>query len=160
MAMIGDRIKQSRKEKGLTQEKLARLVGVTKSAVSQWENNQVTSIEGANLYKLAEVLCENPFWLLHGKGRGTPNDMELTYPTSINENNIPLLRYAEKTENAEVKRFVDAFNQLDSPARQQLAAYMDGLLAGQNSRDELNANTPHRLPEKTKPKQQKEPAEK
>lgn len=36
---IGNRIKQLRKENGLTQEKLAELLGISFQAVSKWENN-------------------------------------------------------------------------------------------------------------------------
>lgn len=37
---FGERVKKLRKESGLTQDVLAEKVGVTKSAVSAWENNQ------------------------------------------------------------------------------------------------------------------------
>ena len=33
-------IEEARKAKGLTQEQLAKLVGVTQGAVAQWENGQ------------------------------------------------------------------------------------------------------------------------
>ena len=36
---IGDRIKQLRKEKGITQEKLAEYLNITYQSVSKWENN-------------------------------------------------------------------------------------------------------------------------
>lgn len=36
---IGNRIKQLRKEKGMTQERLAELLGISFQAVSKWENN-------------------------------------------------------------------------------------------------------------------------
>ena len=37
---IGSKIAQYRKEKGLTQETLAQLIGVTNQAVSKWESDQ------------------------------------------------------------------------------------------------------------------------
>jgi transcriptional regulator with XRE-family HTH domain len=37
---IGRRIANARKAKGLTGEKLADVIGITKSAVSQWETGQ------------------------------------------------------------------------------------------------------------------------
>jgi transcriptional regulator with XRE-family HTH domain len=37
---VGDRMREARRRAGLTQEQLASLVGVTGSAVSQWENGQ------------------------------------------------------------------------------------------------------------------------
>ena len=38
---IGTNIKRIRREKGITQEKLAELLGLTPSAVSQWETDRV-----------------------------------------------------------------------------------------------------------------------
>jgi transcriptional regulator with XRE-family HTH domain len=39
MKNFGDRLKAFRKRAGLTQEQIAEAVGLTKSAVSQWESN-------------------------------------------------------------------------------------------------------------------------
>ena len=38
---IGTNIKRIRREKGITQEKLAELLGITPSAISQWETDRV-----------------------------------------------------------------------------------------------------------------------
>ncbi len=43
--MIGDKIKQFRIKKGITQEELGRLVGVTTQAVSKWERGGVPDAE-------------------------------------------------------------------------------------------------------------------
>ena len=37
--MIGSRIKELRKERGMTQEQLAKSVGISSQAISKWENN-------------------------------------------------------------------------------------------------------------------------
>ncbi|MEY8240084.1 MAG: helix-turn-helix domain-containing protein [Cycloclasticus sp.] len=65
--MRKDRIKQRRKELGLTQPALAKVVGVTKAAVSQWENGD-TALSGSNLLKLAKALSVEPEWLESGDG--------------------------------------------------------------------------------------------
>lgn|GEM_PF-6413832 len=49
------KIRQLRKEKGLTQDELAKLLGVTNQAVSKWENG-LSYPDVALLTKLAEVL--------------------------------------------------------------------------------------------------------
>lgn len=54
MEIIGKQIKKYRMEKGITQEQLGELVGVTTQAVSKWERGGTPDIE--LLPKLAEVL--------------------------------------------------------------------------------------------------------
>ena len=53
---IGKLIKQARIQRGYTQQKLADLVGVQKSAVAKWENGRVTEIKRTNLIALADAL--------------------------------------------------------------------------------------------------------
>ena len=57
---VGDLIKKTRIEKGLTQEMLAEKVGVKKSAVAKWENGRVSEIKRSNLKNLADALGLNP----------------------------------------------------------------------------------------------------
>lgn len=61
---IGTLIKEARLQKGYTQEELADLVGVKKSAVAKWENGRVSEIKRSNLKMLAESLGINPNSLL------------------------------------------------------------------------------------------------
>ena len=51
---LGERIKQLRLKSGMSQEKLAELVGVSRQAVTKWESGQ-TSPSTDNLFKLAEI---------------------------------------------------------------------------------------------------------
>ena len=54
---IGDRIRIARKAAGLTQVRLAALLGVDKSAVAQWEAiNSRKGITTANLVRVADAL--------------------------------------------------------------------------------------------------------
>ncbi|MGO2306994.1 MAG: LexA family protein [Providencia sp.] len=63
---IGDRIKLRRKELKLKQTDLAKKVGVTGSAISQWESG-VTEPDGGNLMALASSLGCTPEYLINGK---------------------------------------------------------------------------------------------
>jgi transcriptional regulator with XRE-family HTH domain len=49
--MIGNRIKEKRIEKGLTQAKLAERIGVSQQSVGQWEKESTTPDE-ENLKKI------------------------------------------------------------------------------------------------------------
>lgn len=61
---IGKIIKSARINKKFTQEQLADMVGVQKSAVAKWENGRVSEIKRSNLKKLAEALEIDPILLL------------------------------------------------------------------------------------------------
>ena len=53
---IGQKIKQARIAKGLTQEELGNLVGLQKSAIAKYENGRVVNIKRSTLQKLATAL--------------------------------------------------------------------------------------------------------
>jgi transcriptional regulator with XRE-family HTH domain len=67
---FGDRIKQFRKESGLTQHQLAAFVGVSASAVGNWENRPLETPKGDNLLKLAEAFGVDPAELLGQDWKG------------------------------------------------------------------------------------------
>lgn len=69
----GERIAELRERKGLSQEALARLVGVSKGAVQQWEAGG--GIRGANLRNVAAVLDTTP--------EGIRGDAEPVNPFSV-----------------------------------------------------------------------------
>ncbi|MFT6987810.1 MAG: SOS-response transcriptional repressor LexA [Psychromonas sp.] len=66
MKTLGNRIRERRKEKKLTQAAVAKSVGVSSASVTQWENDD-NAPRGSNLIALAKALNCEPDWLLHGK---------------------------------------------------------------------------------------------
>lgn len=67
--MLGNRIKQRRLELGLTQEDIAKKIGVNRSTVSSWEIER-REPDGEILAKLANILqCTTDFLL----GNNTPS---------------------------------------------------------------------------------------
>lgn len=52
---IGERISALRKEQGISQGELAASLGVSRQAISKWENDQ-TSPDTLNLIRLAQIL--------------------------------------------------------------------------------------------------------
>lgn len=67
---IGERIRATRQERGLTQEALAAAVGVSRSAVAQWETGRSGQITG-NLARIADILGVGVEFLMHGTGHET-----------------------------------------------------------------------------------------
>lgn len=65
MNTLGSRIRALRKDKKLTQVNVAKSVGVSSVAVTQWEQDS-SKPGGNNLISLAKVLSCTPEWLLSG----------------------------------------------------------------------------------------------
>ena len=73
-----ERIKQLRKEAGLSQRQLADFVGVSKAAVSCWETGVRDIPAGNNLVKLSEVLGLDPAEVMKTGGKSVArNEVQL-----------------------------------------------------------------------------------
>jgi transcriptional regulator with XRE-family HTH domain len=62
---IGTRIRKVRRERGWTQDQLANAVGVSRSAVAQWETGRAGQVTG-NLTRIAAVLEVGVEYLMYG----------------------------------------------------------------------------------------------
>jgi transcriptional regulator with XRE-family HTH domain len=60
------RLQEARAKSGLTQQQLADACGLTKGAVSAWENGLTDSILAENLFCVADALRVDPRWLATG----------------------------------------------------------------------------------------------
>ncbi len=67
MGTVGERIKQRRRQLKMTQKDIAERVGISASAVTQWESDN-TGLSAESLLKLSSVLNCNPTWLMFGTG--------------------------------------------------------------------------------------------
>jgi transcriptional regulator with XRE-family HTH domain len=67
-ASSGERIRAARVERGWTQEDLAAAVGVSRSAVAQWETDRAGQLR-ANLTRIAEALGISVEHLLYGEDK-------------------------------------------------------------------------------------------
>ena len=81
---IGERIRDIRRQRGITQEGLAEAVGVSRSAVAQWETGRAGQVTG-NLTRVAEVLGVHVAVLLGANPRGVP-------PVKLGGDEMALLR--------------------------------------------------------------------
>lgn len=71
---IGKRIREARRDRGVTQDELADQVGVSRSAVAQWETGRAGQITG-NLSRIAEALEVNVEYLMYGDDKRAPGDV-------------------------------------------------------------------------------------
>src|ERR1700753_1395250 len=68
---IGARIRSAREEQGWTQDELAEAVGVSRSAVAQWETGRAGQITG-NLSRIARALEVDVEHLIYGDDARAP----------------------------------------------------------------------------------------
>lgn len=66
---IGQRIREARQVYQVSQGSLAKRVGVSAAAVSQWESGDVRNLKPTNLLATARALGVNIQWLVYGSGR-------------------------------------------------------------------------------------------
>ncbi|MGN0056443.1 MAG: helix-turn-helix domain-containing protein [Atopobiaceae bacterium] len=64
---FGGRVRALREERGLTQEEVAKALGLTRPAVGRWETNRAKP-RIDKLDQLAEILGTTPYYLLNGDG--------------------------------------------------------------------------------------------
>jgi transcriptional regulator with XRE-family HTH domain len=74
METMGDRIKRLRVARGYTQEAFGRLVGVTKSAVSQWEDGSSKNVKLETFVRVLDVLHTDANYLIWGDSRAGPTE--------------------------------------------------------------------------------------
>lgn len=91
MKTLGERIRELRKSKKLTQEQLGAAIGTTKSSVSQWESGLTKKMDGENLARLAKFFGVSAFWLSTGEG-GSNENVKLSEFTNVTEFNPKQLR--------------------------------------------------------------------
>jgi len=100
---IGTRIRNARQERGWTQDRLAESVGVSRSAVAQWETGRAGQLTG-HLARIAEVLEVGIEHLTHGRNKraaaqaGTGDELALLrlYRECTTEDRQLLLRTARR----------------------------------------------------------------
>ncbi|MFQ2083281.1 LexA family protein [Aeromonas veronii] len=105
--MRSERIRELRKKHGLTQQKLGELIGVKKSSISQWENDE-HSPSGDNLAQLSKVFGVSAHWLATGKGSPELSNVE---PAVIPQGNrVPIISYVQAGNWREMCEQATAFD--------------------------------------------------
>src|SRR5271165_6699279 len=84
MATTGDRIREIREERALTQDRLAELAGISKGFLSDVENNK-RNISSDNLLKVANALGASVEYLLRGETKPTTRRMPVVIPSELSQ---------------------------------------------------------------------------
>ncbi len=67
MSTLTDRIRAAREKAGLSQTDVAKALGISASAVNQWEHGFSKNIKLQHFFALARLLGQDPQWLATGK---------------------------------------------------------------------------------------------
>lgn len=105
---IGERITELRKMQNLSQGQLASAIGISRQAVSKWENDQ-SAPDALNLIRLADILDADIEYLTSGRrsyGRRPPVVLQsLQTVEKIVEK--PVIQVVEKTVDRPVVQYVE-----------------------------------------------------
>lgn len=96
--MFGERLKQLRDEKGMSQEELAAILNVTQQTVNNYENNK-REPKQEMLCKIAEYFSVSIDWLVRGNKLTIPDDPKYAGYTATLED-----EYARKGLSPEAQR--------------------------------------------------------
>lgn len=114
---VGDKIKQLRKEKGLTQEELGDLLGVKKAAVQKYESGQVQNLKQATIKKLCEVFNKYPYYFIF-------DDLDTTLEEQLRKE-VPFVETIQKRYGEEVYHIFEVVIDLDADLLKKVVEYVD-----------------------------------
>lgn len=84
MPDTGDRIREIREAKGLTQDQLSKLAGISKSFLSDVENNN-KNLSSQGLLRIAEALGASVDYLLRGETKEFVDNKPILIPPALSE---------------------------------------------------------------------------
>lgn len=108
MATTGDRIREVREQRGMTQDQLAEAANISKGFLSEVENNK-RNISSDNLLRIANVLGASADYLLRGETKGPIHREPVVIPPELSQAAGELgLSYAQTLETLEAHNSVVA----------------------------------------------------
>lgn len=66
---IGDRLRESRKSKGFSQDSLAEAIGTSRGVITNIEHNKIEDPQPLTINAICNILSINKDWLLKGIGK-------------------------------------------------------------------------------------------
>lgn len=131
---LGEKIRNLRKRSGMSQEKLAELMGISRQSVAKWESGQ-SSPSSANLFKLADILGTTTVSLLASEDESPGEETSGTLGDGKP-------RQAEQDENAEKagesSGSGSGIGQSDGPPRDSISSQAEEIYRVFKAEDEKN----------------------
>ena len=121
METFGSRMKQARRDAGLTQQQVAEKLGVNHSNVSQWESDKHTPQFSA-IVKFCEETGVSLDWLVLGREPNVKYDKRINdLPEALRDYVVATLIKAETVQSLIPSKFIK------SPAAHELAQFTEYL---------------------------------
>ena len=98
---VGERIRQTREEKRISQTECAEAIQTTKQNIYKYENNIISNIPSDKIEAIAKYLSVSPAYLMGW------NDNEIASVDTSDENLIILNRNAKKLSPEKRKKLLD-----------------------------------------------------
>ena len=105
-------IETKRKEKRLTLEELAKMVGVSKSTVKKWETGYISNMRRDRINALAKILDLNPNVLIDEAPDDTPAPAPADFSSAQNEE----------------QQLIELYRQLNPEGQEKVTDYADDLV--------------------------------
>ncbi len=102
---INTRVRQARKAAGVSQSRLAEILGVTRSACSQWESAEGTTPRRERLEQLANILGVSYEWLATGRKSKEEKNVFV-----VREDTSPPYRTAGRADQEELLKLYNALS--------------------------------------------------
>lgn len=121
---IAERIRETRKDKGLSQSDLAERTGVTRGACGQWERGEsAPSVE--NLARVAVILDVRFEWLATGRGTKEYESVARDVSPPVHINPPHEMRLSD-----DERQLLAVFGRLSAASRSTLIAFLKTLQPG------------------------------
>ena len=110
---VGEKIREARLAKGMTQEELGRLLGVQKSAIAKYEKGRVVNIKRSTLKKISDILGIRPSELIYEKIEKNPAEMaELHFEIIMDEDFVGMFEDFKRLDEKKRKIITDLAHSL------------------------------------------------
>lgn len=126
---VGQKIKQLRKERKLTQEELGKLLGVKKAAVQKYESGVVQNLKQSTIKKLCEIFDKTPdYFILEEFDR----NLEIELKKELEFVQIVKSKYGE-----DVFRIFETVIELKEHNQKKVLNYVDDVAFIQRTKEEV-----------------------
>ena len=111
MMTTGERIKERRKELGMSAEELAVKVGVSSATMYRYEKGEIEKVPGDILFKIGEALYVSPRYLMGWENKETDPEKDDTLRLAEELRNRPGMRMLfDVSRNCSEKDLIDIAN--------------------------------------------------